>query len=361
MNVHPVNEAKTCERQELRCGAVSLCHSAQQQGATCSDVSRRLHVSSRTLRRWQHRELRAVGRRRFQLNRETRSDIRRAVKELGVRTGVATFQKRFPQVPRRVLAAVKDHYRQVLRRWRRRQLARLEWTQPGRVWAIDHAQPPLTMQNQYEFILSVRDLASGLQLAWEPIRCADAETTVALLTRLFAEHGPPLVLKSDNGKALTQGGVPALLAQHQVTPLISPVYRPQYNGSCEAGVKAMKVRTEDAACLADRSRHWTSEDLAHALQIANEHHRTAPHAPSKLQRWQERVPIAAGERTTFAAALHTCRAQHLAQQPNPLTKQQTKTLERRTTAQTLVELGLLIIHRRPNTTPNKEQKADRIR
>ena len=123
----------------------------------------------------------------------------------------------------------------------------------------------------------------------------------------------------------------------------------------------MKVRTEDAACLADRSRHWTSEDLAHALQIANEHHRTAPHAPSKLQRWQERVPIAAGERTTFAAALHTCRAQHLAQQPNPLTKQQTKTLERRTTAQTLVELGLLIIHRRPNTTPNKEQKADRIR
>lgn len=364
MNAHLVNDASTCERHSLHCGAAALADVAQRKGATCAAVSHRLHVCQRTLRRWRAAERRVaepcrVGRRRFQLDRETQRAIRRAVKELGVRTGVATFQKRFPQVPRRVLAAVKDHYRQVLRRWRRRQLARLEWTQPGRVWAIDHAQPPLTMSG-HDFILSVRDLASGLQLAWEPIRCADAETTVAVLTQLFAEHGPPLVLKSDNGKALTQGGVPALLAQHQVTPLISPVYRPQYNGSCEAGVKAMKVRTEDAACLADRSCHWTREDLAHALQVANEHHRIAPHAPTKLQRWQERAPIAPEERDTFLLTLAINLGQHLAARPGPLTKQQTKTLERQSVAQTLVELGLLIIHRRLNTTPNKEQKADRI-
>ena len=87
---------------------------------------------------------------------------------------------------------------------------------------------------------------------WAPIRRADADSTIALLSRLFAEHGPPLVLKSDNGKALTQGGVPALLQAHGVTPLMSPVYRPQYNGSCEAGVHAMKVRTEDLALLVER-------------------------------------------------------------------------------------------------------------
>jgi hypothetical protein len=57
---------------------------------------------------------------------------------------------------------------------------------------------------------AVRDLASGVQLACEPIRRADADTTIALLSRLFAEHGPPLVLKSDNGKALTQGDILAL-------------------------------------------------------------------------------------------------------------------------------------------------------
>ena len=64
------------------------------------------------------------------------------------------------------------------------------------------------MDHKYDYILSVRDLASGVQLAWQPIRRADADTTIALLSRLFAEHGPPLVLKSDNGKALTQGDIP---------------------------------------------------------------------------------------------------------------------------------------------------------
>jgi transposase InsO family protein len=258
------------------------------------------------------------------------------------------------------LAAVKGHYRRTLLRWRRRRLARLEWTRPGRVWAIDHAQPPLMTDGKYQYILAVRDLATGTQLAWQPIRRADADTTVAVLAQLFAQHGPPLVLKSDNGKALTQGGVPGLLVGHGVTPLVSPVYRPQYNGGCEAGVKAMKIRTEDLACLADRSRRWTSEDLAHALQIANEHHRSGPQALSRLARWQERSPISTSERSAFQSALAACRAQLAATQAGPLTKQQTRTLERRSVAQTLVEQGLLVIHRRPNTTPNKEPKADRI-
>lgn len=83
MNAHPVNEGQTCERQALRCGAASLCQAAQHQGATASAVSRRLHVSSRTLRRWRctaeassSREypVRAVGRPRFQLDRELRSE-----------------------------------------------------------------------------------------------------------------------------------------------------------------------------------------------------------------------------------------------------------------------------------------------
>ena len=360
-----MNDVSTCERRSLQCGAAALWDVARRRGLTCGAVSHPLRVCPRTLRRWRAAEShasepRSVGRPRFTLNRDLRSAIRRAVKELGVRTGVATFQQRFPQVPRRVLAAVKNHYRRTLFRWRRRQLARLEWRQPGRVWAIDHTEPPLTMQNQSDFILSVRDLATGLQLAWEPIRRADAETTVAVLTRLFAEHGPPLVLKSDNGKALTQGGVPVFLAEHQVTPLVSPVYRPQYNGSCEAGVKAMKTRTADLACLADRPGRWTSEDLAHALQIANEHHRAGPHTPSRRERWEDRSSLTQTERAQFLFTLAHHREQLVALHASPLTKSQTRTLERQSTAQTLVELGHLIIHRRPNTPPQKEQQADRI-
>ena len=183
----------------------------------------------------------------------------------GPRTGVATFKARFPEVPRRQLTQFKRRYRRVVNRWRRRHLARLEWTRPGAVWAMDHAKAPLSI-GSCESILSVRDLASGHQLAWTPIRQADADTTVTLLGALFAEHGAPLVLKSDNGKALTQGGVPELLTRHGVTPLVSPAYRPQYNGSCEVGVRAMKARTEDLAFVNDRSGHWTADDLDHALR-----------------------------------------------------------------------------------------------
>jgi transposase InsO family protein len=349
----------------LQCQAVALWQSAARQGATCRDVGRRLAVSPRTLRRWRHSAAddppgHDPGRPRFRLDRELLREIRQSIKELGTRSGVETFKARFPQAPRRVLAAVKNHYRYVLSRWRRRQMARLEWTQPGRVWAIDHAQPPLTMDGKYDYLLSVRDLASGQQLAWEPIRQADATTSVAVLTQLFAEHGPPLVLKSDNGKPLTAGGVPPLLAQHQVTPLISPVYRPQYNGSCEAGVKAMKVRTEDLAIVNDRSRHWTGEDVAQALRLANEFHRSGPRTASRAERWRQRSRITTADRATFLAALAACRTQLTAAQTSPLTQQQTRTLERRSVAQALVEQGLLVIHRRPNTSPNKSLKADRI-
>lgn len=297
---------------------------------------------------------------RFRLDRDLRREIRQSIKQLGTRSGVATFKARFPQVPCRTLAAVKHHYRYVLARWRRRRLARLEWTRPGSVWAIDHAQPPLAIAGKYDHLLAVRDLASGQQLGWEPIRQADAATSVEVLARLFAEHGPPLVLKSDNGKALTAGGVPALLAAHEVTPLVSPVYRPQYNGSCEAGVKAMKVRSEDVALIHDRSRHWSTEDLTDALRIANEFHRSSPRSVSRAERWQQRTAIASAERASFLAALAACREQHTTTQAGPLTKQQTRTLERRSLAQALVEQGLLVIHRRPNTSPNKSPEADRI-
>jgi hypothetical protein len=138
------------------------------------------------------------------------------------------------------------------------------------------------------------------------------------------------------------------------------VYRPQYNGSCEAGVKAMKVRTEDLALLADRSRHWTADDLVQALRIANEYHHSGPRSPTRQERWRQRSPITPGERAAFQSALAANRATQSGAHLGPQTKTQTRTLERRTLAQTLVESGLLIIHRRPNTSPKETQKAARI-
>jgi hypothetical protein len=60
-----------------------------------------------------------------------------------------------------------------------------------------------------------------------------------------------------------------LLAQWQVIPLYSPPGRPQSNGSIEAGIGALKVRTHYQAVRQGRPGEWTLEDAEAARQEAN--------------------------------------------------------------------------------------------
>ena len=48
-------------------------------------------------------------------------------------------------------------------------------------------------------MLTVRDLASGCTLAAMAVASEDAITTIDVLRALFAQYGPPLLLKADNG------------------------------------------------------------------------------------------------------------------------------------------------------------------
>jgi len=84
----------------------------------------------------------------------------------------------------------------------------LHWRRPGTVWAIDFAEPPLSIEGSFDYLLAVRDLASGMQLLWLPVTDETARTAMAGLEALFRQHGPPLVLKSDNGSAFIAGASP---------------------------------------------------------------------------------------------------------------------------------------------------------
>ena len=140
----------------------------------------------------------------------------------------------------------------------------------GAVWAVDHSRPPRPIDGRYEQILAVRDLASGMQLAWTPVRDATATEAIAELERLVLAHGPPLVLKSDNGSAFTGQIMGDWLARWQIIPLLSPVRMPRFNGACEAGIGAAKRRTEQLACHHGRDLHWSASDLYAAQLWANE-------------------------------------------------------------------------------------------
>jgi transposase InsO family protein len=119
--------------------------------------------------------------------------------------------------------------------WRKRQRhqSRLRWQRAGAVWAADFKERREPIEGRYSSILAVKDLASRCQLAWLPVPEATAEAVQETYQRLFAEHGPPLVLKSDHGGQFRDEGTKQLLAEHDVVPLFNPRRRPGYNGGVQ--------------------------------------------------------------------------------------------------------------------------------
>src|SRR5262249_9443921 len=129
------------------------------------------------------------------------------------------------------------------------------------------------------------------------------------LAGLFAVHGPPLVLKCDNGSAFTAGAVQDLLAAHGVACLVSPPYWPRYNGSVEAGIGSLKARTEAPAARQGHPRYWAPDDVAAARDEANALARPrGPAGPSPDEVWSARSPISDAERQAFAARVSACRS-----------------------------------------------------
>lgn len=70
---------------------------------------------------------------------------------------------------------------------------------PRTVWSAGYTEPPAPIDGLYPNILSFRDLASSLQLLAWPVPSASSEYALRALLLLFELHGPPLVIKTDNG------------------------------------------------------------------------------------------------------------------------------------------------------------------
>jgi putative transposase len=130
-------------------------------------------------------------------------------------------------------------YRRVWRERHRIPLRVLHWPEPGRVWAIDFAEAPMLIDGRFPYLFAVRDLASGMSLLWQPVEHATGANAAAMLATLFAVHGAPLVLKSDNGSPFGEASVQALLRKWNVASLFSPPHWPRSNGAVEAGIGSL--------------------------------------------------------------------------------------------------------------------------
>ena len=296
-------------------------HSARQHAAETgqhlfnlgwawNQIAEWFHVASRTLRHWCLNVLDRLhlacplGRPVARALREQRNEVIHFLDEFGPQVGVPTLRECFPTLRRAELDDLLKRYRRVWREQHREPLRILQWPVAGRVWAIDFAEPPTPIDGSHGYLLAVRDLATGMPLLWRPYEAATASNAADALAGLFAEHGPPLVLKSDNGSHFTGGAFTDVLAEHRVEHLLSPPHWPRFNGAIEAGIHALKDRTVARAARAGHPGYWTWDDTAGALKEAEELAR--PHGPNSLSpaaSWQARTPIQAAERITFATTV----------------------------------------------------------
>jgi transposase InsO family protein len=271
-------------------------------------------------------------------------------------------------VSRAQLADLLQRYRALCRR-RDRQPARvLHWQTPGRVWAADFSEPSCRggavlppIAGRYPYVLAVRDLASGMMLAWEPLPRLTEEVTQAALGRLFALHGAPLILKVDNGSAFRAEAFQDFLQAAEVIPLYSPPSCPGYNGSIEAAIGSLKNRTAGRAEEQGRGGRWEMADLAAARTAANASHPRRLNGRTPSAAWEARTPVGMPERVLFALTVDRQRFQvrdDLAiAQEEPLDHWRRSAVDRRAIERALVEHGHLLFTGRRIPLRNKKRKV----
>lgn len=266
----------------------------------------------------------------------------------GAQCALATLGDHFPGIARRDLACLLHCARREAHDVAAGGFYRaVTWFGAGRTWALDHTEPPTPVDGCYRFVLTVRDLASGCTLAAAAVERADARSTIDILRALFAQHGPPLVLKADNGAAFTADETRDFLRDRGVALLLSPPRTPRYNGACEAGNGTIKHLAHQLACRHDRPHCWALDDLEGARLLANRRITARDVWLTPEQRFDQRAPIADAERDRFAAAVAARRAaRREVESPIPIPKVAADALERRAIADALSDTGVITIRSR---------------
>lgn len=343
---------------------------------SCTDAASRLDLSPRTVASWT-RSWRAGtshaadrGRPPSPVDPCVEEQVGEIMATHARGVGVPALKALFPAVARSRLEELRamwcDEHRP--------RFERLCWTNPGSVWSTDFTHGPCLIDGVFSRLLLVRDLASRVTLLALPCTGESARAVAASLERLFILHGPPLVLKSDNGSPFTAAVVADVLAKGVVTHLRSPVYTPRYNGSVESTGGCLKARAAQIAGCSGRWSCWSSDDIEAARLAANAFNRPwGVGGPTPDQRWDARTPICQERRTLFMATVDRFRAsiarswleRHHARNPGAMHAPehvpavQRSSVDRAAIRSALVERGELTIGRPANTSTHSTPKTSR--
>ena len=111
------------------------------------------------------------------------------------------------------------------------------WEFPTRPWErlhIDHAGP----MNGNTFLVVVDSFSKWPEV--ERVKSTDAKTTCAVLRKLFATHGIPRTVVSDNGPGFASAELQQFFARNGVQHIFTAPYHPSSNGQAERYVRVFK-------------------------------------------------------------------------------------------------------------------------
>ena len=183
--------------------------------------------------------------------------------------GVGSLYRQYQgQISRRDLQALTETVRREFTQQRQAELRRITWHVPGLVWSLDDTQLVRLASHQLH-LHQVQDLASRYKFTPLVGDRALGETVAGRLEQLFLRHGPPLVLKRDNGSNLNHQAVDEVLTRYLVIPLNSPPHYPPYNGGMECALRELKTPLVEKILtsrpLTESQVQVWAEGLAHEL------------------------------------------------------------------------------------------------
>lgn len=180
---------------------------------------------------------------RYQAQTDDDSELLKRVQELatrypryGYRRITALLRQEQVVNQKRVRRLWRHHHLQVnrIRRARLRRVGpvRLEATHPGHIWAYDFVEDALASGATFK-VLTVMDEFTREGLALDVALATSAEQVIEVLSVLFAHHGPPKHLRSDNGAEFVAQAVQLWLADCGVETLYIEPGKPWQNGKEE--------------------------------------------------------------------------------------------------------------------------------
>jgi transposase len=194
-------------------------------------------VCTSTLRRWSRRlestqpaRLRRGPRQRSALSSEKARELELLVREVRGLPGAEALA-RAVGCSRRQAAGVKRRVLTAMERERIASCTRVVVSEPGVMRSMD--QLYLRCGTEQRIALLASDASVAYRTSAALLSAYTACEVARVLRADFAEHGAPLVLRSDNAPAHDAPEVKDLLAKHGVLMLHGPTYYPQYNGQHE--------------------------------------------------------------------------------------------------------------------------------